>query len=80
MSEGGVNASKPDSERGKAEPQVCGPRTTAPDAPLNRTPPSPSATTPACSPHRPRGHPEGCSFICGGRRPATAAQTFSGTR
>ena len=51
-----------------------------PDTSLNKTPPSPSATTPTVSPPPPSPWaPQGCSFICGGRRPATAAQTSSGT-
>lgn len=65
MSEGGVNASET-RQREKAEPQVCGARTTAPDAPSEQNPALPAATTHTLLPPSPAGHPEGCSFICGG--------------
>lgn len=52
--------------------------------PQPRRHPSEQKPTLPCGQHShllplPRGRPQGCCFICGGRRPATASRTSSGT-
>lgn len=76
---GGRSEGKRRENRRKTKIEVCELTHTPslPDTPQNK--PHPSLGHHACLLPHPPGHPKGCSFICGGRRPATAPQTSSGT-